>query len=122
MSRLVGKWILIVDDEELLRDVLSRIFIQQGALVEVAENGRVAFEMLQKKRFDAVLSDARMPNGDGVALAKDIQTKLSRKPKIFICSGFNDIKPEDMKALGIEAILEKPFKTHELIGTIANAL
>ena len=70
--------ILIVDDEPAHRDSLQRIFLRAGYLVEVAEDGARAVELIQKRRdenqepFDIVLTDLVMPRVDGMALLRAV--------------------------------------------------
>jgi CheY-like chemotaxis protein len=119
---LQNKRILLVDDEDFLREVLSEIFNSAGAITTSAENGTVAFELLQKNQFDAVISDIRMPGGDGVTLAQNIQSKLNYRPKLFLCSGFNDIPSDQLKNLDIVEILTKPFNVDQLIESVSKSL
>ena len=82
---------MVVDDEELLREILLEDLTSAGALVSEAENGTKALELLQKEKFDAVVTDIRMPGGNGNMLIKNINAHFQdEKPKIFVCSGYND--------------------------------
>ena len=63
--------ILVVDDVEMNRDLLTRRLEQQGHSVAVAENGRRAMEMLRSKEFDLVLLDIMMPEMDGYQVLKE---------------------------------------------------
>ncbi len=63
-----------------------------------------------------------MPDGDGISLIKNIHTHLTEKPKIFICSAFNDLSAEELKELGVVAVFSKPFDRKKMIETIASAL
>ncbi len=119
---LKGKKILIVDDEDFLREVLSEIFADSGAITKSAENGTKAFEILQVEKFDAVISDIRMPGGDGLSLIENISTQLEEKPKVFLCSGFNDISPEKAKKFEVVEIFSKPFNNEKLVNTVARVL
>ena len=82
--------ILIVDDEESICDIL-------------------------KEQFDIVITDVKMPNGDGIFLLKKIKETISYKPKIFICSGFHPLTDEEIISYNVIAVLDKPFSTHEFM-------
>ena len=69
--KLLNVSILLVDDEVDLREIISEEFTSAGALVTCAENGRKAFEVLQKNKFDIVFSDVRMTGGDGIELIQN---------------------------------------------------
>jgi CheY-like chemotaxis protein len=121
-NSLQNKRILLVDDEDFLREVLSEIFNSAGAITNTAENGTVAFELLQKDRYDAVISDIRMSGGDGVTLAQNIKTKLNYRPKLFLCSGFNDIPIDQIQNLEVVEVLTKPFNVDQLIQSVTKSL
>ena len=105
---IAGMSVLIVDDEEALREIFVEEFTARGAKVESAENGRKAFELLKTKKFDVLLSDVRMPGADGIELVKNIQSKLDYKPHIFLCTGYAELNAEDLKKWGVTEIFSKP--------------
>ena len=72
---LKGKRLLIVDDEPDLREMLEFEFEMSGASVETAMNGRDALEKFKHQAFDLIISDIRMPGGDGVELIKNLPVK-----------------------------------------------
>ncbi len=121
MISLVGKKILIVDDEKLLREVLRDGFVDCGANVAEAENGNRALEMLKKERFDAVISDVKMPGGDGIFLMGKIKEQGGDKPKCFLCSGF-DFNSEQIRAMGVVKVFSKPFNEQEILEIVSDSL
>ena len=118
MNSFAGKKFLVVDDDEMLRELISDIFKGENAEVSEASNGKLAFSMIQNSKFDVVFSDVRMPGGDGIELAKNVFEMSAPKPLMFICSGFNDLTDKQAKDLGILKVFEKPFDHHELITEI----
>jgi DNA-binding response OmpR family regulator len=122
MKALAGKLILVVDDEEMLRDLLQNVFITEGAQVAVAENGSKAFELCRANRFDAVITDVRMPGGDGVSLVRDLHAHFKEPPLLFVCSGFNDLVEGVVESLGICRVFEKPFNLREMIDVVRTKL
>ena len=120
MDKLKNKVILIVDDEELLREVISEFFTLEGATVLEAGNGHDGFIVLQQNTVDIVISDLRMPNGDGLSLLQRIKTELSYKPYVFLYSGHADTMSEkNAEALGATAYFVKPFSVRELVDVLA---
>ena len=109
---------LIVDDEPELLEVLSEYFELKDYNVLTAESGNKALEVLEKEEVDFVLSDIRMPDGDGPSLVKSIREKNKEKPVIFLYSGQIDrtglSADGDLMSLGIQKFLKKPFATEEI--------
>jgi CheY-like chemotaxis protein len=82
MAAEIGR-VLVVDDVEANRDLLSRRLKQQGHAVSVAENGRRALEMVRAEPFDLVLLDIMMPEMDGYQVLSEmmiIPTKSCMPP------------------------------------------
>lgn len=104
-----GKVILVVDDETDLREILRDELAFEGAQVFEAPNGEVAWELCQQVQFDAVLSDIRMPGGDGVTLARRIRERSKDNPVIILITGFADITCEEAFHLGADGYVLKPF-------------
>ncbi len=124
MKHLVGKKILVVDDEELLREILIEDLTENGADVSGAANGTVAIDMVKSQTFDAVITDARMPGGNGVVLIRAINEyfKEKRRPQVFICSGYNDIASSDIESMNVTHTFNKPFNREEFINVITEKL
>lgn len=123
MRVLDGNRILIVDDDEMLREMLNDVFTLSGAVVEEAENGRRAFEKIKTSEFDAVVSDIRMPGGDGIELAANIQNlDYDSRPILYVCSGYNDMSQDMVKKLDIKRVFEKPFDIESMVQTVADGL
>lgn len=122
MKLLDGRRFLVVDDDEMLREVIRDILAFEGAQVTEAENGAVAFSLVQSIQFDVVVSDVRMPGGDGIALAKNISELQGKKPLVFICSGFNDLSPNQIRNFQIIKVFDKPFEPSKFLNEIAAKL
>lgn len=102
--------VLIVDDEEDLRDILASYIESIGYSYDEAENGRSALEKIEKESFSLILSDIHMPEMTGIQLLQKIREHKNPVPFIFISSYCaNDTSIEAMK-LGAYDYLEKPFK------------
>lgn len=112
---LEGIKILVVDDEEDLREILSEDFSNLGAEVVTAKNGREAYELAIKILPQVILSDVRMPGGDGVELLKQVRaTYKTAPPHIFLITGFADIQADQAQALGGQGLVSKPFNLKQL--------
>ncbi|MFN7728103.1 MAG: response regulator [Bdellovibrio sp.] len=106
---LQGKSILVVDDEPDLREILCDEFELEGARVSNASNGQEALKQVQAGSFDVVVSDLRMPGGDGVTLTRALKARSSRSPVVVLMTGFADFTAEEAYEIGAEGFLTKPF-------------
>ncbi len=122
MTLLIGRTILVVDDEQDLREILCEELSAFGAKVSMAPSGRVALDLLESDKFDVLISDVRMADGDGITLLTQLKDKVAVKPKIFLCSGYNDITKESARGLGVIEIFSKPFQIDKMVRTIADSL
>ena len=122
VKKLAGKTILIVDDEALLREVLVEFFSLEGATVIEAENGKIGFKKLLENKIDIIISDVRMPEGDGLSLLKQVNlADLGYKPLVFLYSGHADTLTESsVQALGATGYFIKPFSVRDLITVLTS--
>lgn len=116
------KKILIVDDEPMIREIFRDAFEMIGFFVEEAENGREAFKILQGISYDCVLSDVRMPGGDGVELVKNVHQMSGPKPKIFLVTGYMDMNTQNLKEWGVIKIFDKPFNFQDIMEQVGHAV
>ncbi|NWG02558.1 MAG: sigma-54-dependent Fis family transcriptional regulator [Syntrophaceae bacterium] len=118
---MIPKRILIVDDEENFRHMLSVILIKEGYEVETASNGEEGLQKAITAPFDQILCDIRMPHMDGLEFLKEIQ-KTAVDATIIVMSAYGtvDIAIEAMK-LGAYDYISKPFKPDEIILTLRKA-
>jgi CheY-like chemotaxis protein len=107
--------LLIVDDEEDMREIFAAWFRNLGCQVTEASDGAEALSEFGKDTFDAVISDVRMPKVDGIELARSLNTTATHTPVVIFVSGFNDMTMVDAYDLGIECVLSKPCERKRLI-------
>jgi CheY-like chemotaxis protein len=116
--------VLVVDDNEMNRDILSRILRRRGHDVRMATNGREALAALAAQSFDLVLLDILMPEMNGYEVLASLKASqaLDGLPVIFI-SAFNDL-PEKVKAFqaGVVDYITKPFQAEEVLARVENQL
>jgi DNA-binding NtrC family response regulator len=113
--------ILIVDDEESVRDSLYNWFIEDGFRVECAENAMKALMILESHRFDIILADLKMPGMDGLEMLKRIKTILPDSI-VIVMTAFATVDTA-VKALkeGAYDYVTKPFDPDDLTHLIRNA-
>jgi len=114
--------ILVVDDDEDLRDSIVFDLERKGFSVASASNGREALEIVKNNKIHVVLSDVRMPGGDGVELLENIRQIDPKVPVVILISGFADVVREDMITRGAQQFIDKPFEPLALVGSVFAAL
>ena len=114
--------ILVVDDEDALRVVLSSELSSSGYDVETASDGDEAITMVQNKKFDLLLLDIKMPKVDGFEVLKFVK-KNSPAVKVIMLTGFADLKNAiESKKHGAEDFVSKPYDLVDLLTTIERVL
>ena len=107
--------VLIVDDEEALRNTLARVLRQRGIVADTAENGFTALDALEKQTFDVILVDVRMPGMTGTQFLQRV--KAANYPvEVVMMTAFADISTtvSAVKA-GAHGFLTKPFVSNESV-------
>lgn len=113
--------ILIVDDEDSVRDSLLNWFIEDGYEVEAAENAKRALQILEKRDFNIILADIKMPGMDGLELQRRIKA-LNSETIVIIMTAFASVETA-VQALkdGAYDYVTKPFDPDDLSHLIRNA-
>jgi two-component system, NtrC family, response regulator PilR len=106
--------ILIVDDERSMREMLAILLRREGHDVVVAENGRGAIDCLDRKPFDLVVSDARMPDIDGLEVLRHARSINPSVIAIMITAFGSADLIKGVEQLGVTDYVEKPFNTEVL--------
>ncbi len=116
-----GKKILIVDDEEGMRHMLSIILKKEGYETTSVSNGNEALTAAEKDDYDFILCDIRMPGMDGLTLLQELKKRGCNSTIIMMSAyGTMDTAIEAMK-IGAYDYISKPFKSDEIILTIKKA-
>jgi DNA-binding NtrC family response regulator len=107
--------ILVVDDEEIIRESLSFVLKKEGFIVEEAENGKVAYEKIIKDSFDLVITDLEMPGMKGIDLLAEI-SKISIQTAVVIITAYGSLDTA-ISALrnGASDYILKPIEFDELL-------
>jgi len=106
--------LLIVDDEDRLRNALARSFRQAGYQIRVAACGEEALAVLAAEPAELVITDLVMPGMDGLALVRALQTG-ALPPKVLILTAYGTAESQaEAQALGVDGYLSKPFDLAQL--------
>src|SRR5438067_3790870 len=113
--------ILIVDDEEPIRQVLTEVLGGHGYVVRAAADGEEALRELAARDYDAIVTDVRMPRMDGLSLVRAVQ-QVAPDATVIVMSayGSHDLAIEAMKA-GAYDYLGKPFRPDEVLLVLRKA-
>lgn len=129
LSAFSGRRLLVVEDNNLNREIVQELLSEKGLIIETAENGQLAVEMVRNSApgyYDAVLMDIQMPVMDGYTATREIR-KLETKeladiPVIALtANAFNEDKKEALEN-GMNAHLAKPLDIRALHETLAKLL
>jgi len=122
--RFEGKRILIAEDTQTNREIVTMLLEPTGGLLTFVTNGREAVEAVRKITYDVVLMDIQMPEMDGYEAATLITKELGPAAPPMIALTAHAIKGSRQQAqeAGMEFYLSKPFGKESLYSTIANAL
>ena len=113
--------ILLVDDDEWIRDSLSLFFEAEGCHVLALETAEEAMQVLNSQSYDIIISDYRLPGMDGLELLSVVRKFHPHAMKIlFTAHGNMDLVSEAIR-IGIDDLIEKPFTT-EMIKESLNLL
>jgi len=114
--------ILVVDDEEALRSVLSAELIAEGYTVETAVDGENAVSILGEEDFDLILLDIKMKRVDGFEVLRHVK-RVRPETKVIMLTGFADLKNAiESKRLGAEDFVSKPYDLVDLLTTVERVL
>jgi DNA-binding NtrC family response regulator len=116
------KRVLVIDDERIVLDSVTKILKEEDLHVDVDQSGRHGLECALQKDYDIVLTDLRMPDIGGMRVLRDIKRSKPSVPVVMI-TGFGSVQSavQAMK-LGAAEYLEKPFTPEDLVKVIQKAL
>ncbi len=114
--------VLYVDDEEILRTLIQDQLAAQGYTVETADDGDTALEIIDKKKFQIIILDIRMPRMSGIEVLKELKRRKNTS-RVIVLTAVDDL------AVAIEAVkngasdyLTKPYELSTLVAAIQRVL
>jgi DNA-binding response OmpR family regulator len=117
--------ILLIEDDDALRDTLRKTFARAGYEVDDAPNGRAALQAYGRVRSDVVITDIVMPDKEGLETISELR-RLAPNTKIIAISGAGIGRADDYlgmaRRLGASRILAKPFSGDEILAIVAEVL
>ncbi len=114
--------ILVVDDEQVIREILADFLSMEGYLVRTAEHGGAALKELEKSSYDLILSDLKMPQMGGLEFLNEVGKKMPDVVTI-IMTGFGTVESAiDAMKQGAYDYIMKPFKVEDVVMTVRRGL
>jgi len=118
----MNEHILIVDDEEMIRDLLSSALLQEKYICHQAANVDEAFVLLGEQPVDLVISDIMMPGRSGVELLRDLK-KVDPDIAVLMITGLSDMNTAmECVHLGADDYITKPFGINRVVLTVKNLI
>ncbi|MFQ3630708.1 response regulator [Roseiflexus sp.] len=114
--------ILVADDHDAIRDLLSRVLTNDGYAVTCVVDGAELLTISAGQTFDLVLTDLSMPKVDGLTAIRRLRMDANSAHLPIIAMSADLFTGYDALTAGANAFLEKPFLLDELLGTITHAL
>lgn len=114
--------ILVVDDQQTMRGLARQCLKKIGVIdVALAASGEAAFDMMQSKKFDVVISDLNMPGMNGVELAEKIKSHPALKAvPVFLAT--SDAYRDQAEGTSVDQFVAKPFSVADVRSALENHL
>ena len=110
--------ILVVDDDERIRDLLRRYLTQEGFEVIVAEDGKALTRLMLRDSVDLIVLDLMLPGEDGLSICRRLRTANDRTPIIMLTAKGEDVDRIVGLEVGADDYLGKPFNPRELLARV----
>ncbi|MBI1930048.1 response regulator [Candidatus Poribacteria bacterium] len=114
--------ILIVDDQENMCWILSKILSKEGFSVKTAHTAKEAFSIADTSEISAAVLDFRLPDGNGLDLFLELKKRHGNLVGVLITSYGSKKLREEASALGFITYFDKPFDNHALVAALKGAL
>ncbi|MDR3298467.1 MAG: two-component system response regulator OmpR [Candidatus Accumulibacter sp.] len=114
--------ILVVDDDQRLRDLLSRYLGEQGFTVRAAENAEAMDRALTRDNFDLIVLDLMLPGEDGLSICRRLRANEPQQAIVMLTAKGDEIDRIVGLEMGADDYLPKPFNPRELVARIQAVL
>lgn len=117
-----GLKILLVDDDEVAREMLLAMLAKEGHHATGVEDGAAAILLLRQQRFDVVMTDLAMPIMSGPELAAVVKARHPETPVVLVSGAGEEMESRNILPEGIDVILPKPVLRYDLTLALARAM
>jgi CheY-like chemotaxis protein len=112
---------LVVEDDDVIRDLIAEVLEERGYLIRRATNGAEALAMLDSVRPDVMVLDLLMPVMHGWAFMEEYAQKTAGRAIPIVVVSVNPILPRSFDRFGVQQCVGKPFDVDELVGAVEQA-
>jgi two-component system, NtrC family, response regulator PilR len=114
--------VLVIDDEEIMREILQALLEREGYAVRMAASGQEGLDLARALPFDAVIVDVMMPGIDGLQVLEELKKHDEGLPVLMITAYAAIDTARRAKTLGAYDYIHKPFKNDEVLVILRNAI
>jgi DNA-binding NtrC family response regulator len=114
--------VLVIDDEEIMREILQTLLEREGYAVRLAASGQEGIDLARALPFDAVIADIMMPGIDGLQVLEELKKHDEGLPVLMITAYASIDTARRAKTLGAFDYINKPFKNDEVLVILRNAI
>ena len=124
-ATLTDSRILVVDDDDAIREMLAIVLQRRGFEVIKARDGNEALKLYKQQQFDLVVTDLIMPDREGIEVILEMRT-MKRPVRILAISGGGKVHQSMhlnlARSVGADRVLSKPFTPHDFLKIVAEML
>jgi signal transduction histidine kinase/CheY-like chemotaxis protein len=114
--------ILVIDDEDVIRDFLAEMFVTSGYEVDAAATGQEGIALFEARHYDLVFSDLGLPEMSGWDVARMIRSKNARIPIVLLSGWGIQLDDVRIKESGVDLVLSKPCQMEDLLKAVEEVL
>ena len=114
--------ILVIEDEEAVRNILFKILKLGGHKVEVVSDGHKGIEMFENKEFDLVFTDLGMSGMSGWQVAEKVKSINGRVPVVLITGWNIELKEQEVKDKWVDLVIQKPFEMDQVLNIVQEGM
>jgi DNA-binding response OmpR family regulator len=114
--------VLIVDDEQSVRDLVAKTLTMADYDVDTAPDGPSALDRLNGTEYDLLITDLKMPGMDGLSVIREVRRRSTEIPIVIITGYSTEASAIEAVNLGVVGYLVKPFRVPHVLSAVARAL
>ncbi len=111
--------ILLIDDDEFVRDSLTMLFTSKGCCLTAVETAEDGIEALRREDFDVFIADFKLPGIDGLEFLKGIKMSHPRAKRILITAYGSEEMENEAGEDGLDALIEKPITSEAIRSSLS---
>jgi DNA-binding NtrC family response regulator len=121
-SRLKNMNILLIDDDEWIRDAMRVFFETEGCRITALETAEEALQVIHRQDYDIVICDYKLPGIDGLAFLKVVRQTRSDTLTMLITAYKTAELVSEAKNIGVDAFIAKPFNSETIEASLSNLI